>query len=81
MKEIFAEIGFGNDSFLSTEIEEGKREYRVKGFFIPNKVEGFYFRFWIFKRVFVLSTLNGFEIRGKGRNKFKILFGIRGVGR
>jgi hypothetical protein len=77
-KEIFAEVGFGNGSFLSTEIEEGDREYRVIGFLIPKKVEGFYFRFWVFKKVFVVSTLNGFEIINKRKNKLKLLFGIRG---
>jgi hypothetical protein len=79
MKKIFAEIGFGNDTFLSTEIEEGEREYRIPKFDKPKHINGYYFRFWIFKTVFVLSTNNGFEIKRKDRNKLKILFGISGI--
>lgn len=32
MKKVFAEIGFGNDTFLSTEFEEENSEYRVPKF-------------------------------------------------
>lgn len=34
MKRIFAEIGFGNETFLSTEIEEGENEYRIPEFIL-----------------------------------------------
>jgi len=78
MKNVFAEIGFGNDTFLSTEFEDGDSEYRVPKFVIPNKILGFYFRIWIFKKVFILSTNDGFETNKKDRNKLKILFGING---
>lgn len=78
MKKIYAEIGFGNESFLSTEIEEGTSEYRIPKFIKPPKIMSFYFRFWIFKKVFILSTNYGFEIVTKNRNKLKILFGISG---
>ena len=43
--KIFAEIGIGNETFLSTEFEEVDKEYRVPGFIIPKKINGFYFRF------------------------------------
>ncbi len=79
MKKIYAEIGFGNEHFLSTEIEERNKEYRIKGFILPRKIKSFYFRLWIFKKVFVLSTKNGFEVMIKDRNKLKIIFGISGV--
>ena len=79
MKKIFAEIGFGNESFLSTEFEKGKREYRISKFIKPKKIRGFYFRLWIFKKVLVLSTYNGISLNDKGRNKFKIIFGIEGT--
>jgi hypothetical protein len=79
MKKVFAEIGFGNESFFSTEIEEGDSEYRIPKFIKPKKIDGFYFRFWIFKTVFILSTKNGFEIKKKDRNKLKILFGLSGI--
>mgnify|MGYP001571949032 len=45
MKKVFAEIGFGNDTFLSTEFEEGESEYRVPKFVLPNKIHDLYFRF------------------------------------
>lgn len=78
MKKIFAEIGFGNDTFLSTEIEEANNEYRVPKLILPKKIGGFYFRFWIFKKVFILSTNHGFEIKNKDKNRLKILFGVSG---
>ena len=81
MKEIFAEIGFGNATFLSTEVEEGKKESRVSGFKIPAKIMGVYFRLWIFKKTLIISTLNGVELVKKKKNKFKLLFGVRGVDR
>lgn len=78
MKKVFAEIGIGNDSFLSTEFEEGDKEYRIMKFVFPQKITGIYFRFWLFKNVFILSSNRGIEIKKKDRNKFKLLFGISG---
>jgi hypothetical protein len=79
MKKVYAEIGFGNDTFINTEIEnEDDSEYRVPKFVKPPKVIGYYLRFWIFKKVFIFSTYKGFEIRTKDRNKLKILFGVAG---
>jgi hypothetical protein len=80
MKKIFAEVGFGNDTFFSTEIEEGESEYRIPRFAKPQKIDSYYLRFWIGKRVFIFSTNHGFEITKKDRNKIKILFGISGEG-
>ena len=40
MKKVFAEVGFGNDSFFSTEFEEGDDEYRIPKFIKPSKIEG-----------------------------------------
>ena len=81
-------MGFGNETFFSTEIEEGdgdeggparlRREYRIPKFMRPEKTTGYYLRFWIFKKVFILSTDHGFEIKNKERNRLKILFGISG---
>jgi len=78
MKKYFAEIGLGNDTFLSTEIEEGDKEYRIPKFIKPRKINGYYLRFWIFKKVFIFSTNHGFEINKKDRNNLKILFGVSG---
>lgn len=80
MKEkIFAEIGFGNESFLSTEFESDKKEFRLNKFIKPKIINGFYIRIWILKRVFVISTYNGFSVNGKNKNKFKLIFGIEGT--
>lgn len=78
MKKVFTEIGFGNKTIISTEFEEGKSEYRVNKFIVPKKINGVYFRLWIFKNVFILSTNHGLELANKEKNKFKILFGISG---
>ena len=78
MKNVYAETGFGNDSFFSTEIEEGDSEYRIPRFIKPQKILGYYIRIWLFKTVFVASTNRGFGVKKKDRNKLKILFGISG---
>lgn len=78
MKKVFAEAGWGNGTFFSTEFEEGDGEYRVPRFVRPEKICGYYLRFWLFKTVFILSTDGGFEVKKKGRNNLKLLFGISG---
>lgn len=78
MKTIYAEIGFGNETFFSTEIEEDEKEYRVAKLIFPKKIKDLYLRFWIFKKVFIFSIKDGFVIMNKDKNKLKILFGIRG---
>ena len=78
MKKVFAEIGVGNDTFLSTEFEDSDKEYRVPRFVVPDKINQVYFRFWIFKKVFILSSENGFRVMTKDRNKLKVLLGIGG---
>ena len=78
MKKVFTEIGFGNDTFLSTEFEYGDTEHRVPRFVVPDKVTEVYFRFWIFRKVFILSSKNGLVIQNKDRNELKILFGLGG---
>jgi len=79
MEKVFAEIGLGNDTFLSTEIENGDKEYRIPKLIKPKVIKGYYLRFWIFKTVFILSTDSGFKITKKNRNELKILFGISGT--
>lgn len=79
MKEkVFVEIGFGNNSFFSTEIEKGRKEYRVNKLMRPKKINGIYLRFWVFKTVFCISSYDGLTFKKKNKNKFKILFGIEG---
>ncbi len=76
--KIFAEVGVGNSSFLSIEIEKDKLEHRVRGFLIPPKIEGIYLRVWIGKRVYAISTNRFFNTTKKTKNKFKFIFGIEG---
>lgn len=78
MQKVFIEIGIGNPTFISTEIEEGNKEYRTPKFILPKKIKGLYFRLWICKTVYILSSNNGFKITNKDKNKFKLLFGISG---
>ena len=78
MIKIFAEMGIGNNSFFSTEIEKGELEHRVKHFLIPPKIEGVYLRIWIYKRVFAISTNRFFNTTKKSKIKFKLIFGIEG---
>ncbi len=78
MEKIYAEIRFGNENFLSTEIERGKKEHRVKGFILPKKFRDVYLRFWVFRRTLVLSSCDGIVFGKKGRNEFKFLFGVGG---
>jgi hypothetical protein len=78
MLKIFAEIGFGNRYFCSSEIEKGKLEHRIKGFLLPPKIEGIYLRVWIAKRVYAFSSNRFFNTTKKPRRKFKLIFGIEG---
>jgi hypothetical protein len=75
---IFTEIGFGNRSFISTEIEYGQREKRVCGF-VRFRVTGVYLRIWIGYKVYILSTRGGFETTLKSKRKFKCLIGFSGM--
>lgn len=84
-KKVYAEIGYGNDTFLSTEIEnwEGgfeKDEYRIPRFTFPKAIKEIYFRIWIGKKVYSISSNKGFNVKNKDRKKFKFLFGIGGQG-
>lgn len=76
--KMYAEAGIGNDTFFSTEYENGDREYRISKFIRPAKVEGYYIRVWIFKTVYIFATNEGLKITHKTKNKFKILFGMSG---
>ncbi len=79
MKKVYAEMGLGNPTFLSTEIEEDN-EYRISKFIFPKKISGIYFRFWFFKKVIIISSKDGIVSQKKNENKFKLLFGVQGIG-
>jgi hypothetical protein len=80
MQKVYAEVGFGNDTFCSTEVEEGDTEYRIPKFVRPAKVTEYYLRLWIGRRVLILSTRDWFKIQKKDKAKLKILIGIGGEG-
>ena len=80
-EEVYAEIGIGNETFFSTEIEKAKEEYRITKFIIPKKINGIYIRIWTLKKVLIISTYNGIKLKTKPKNKFKLIFGIEGIGK
>ena len=71
----YAEIGIGNDSFISTEIEKGEEEYRINSFFV-SEIRSFYLRMMIGHRIFIIDTKNGLVLQRKPYKKFKLLFGV-----
>lgn len=75
---IYNEIGIGNAWFICHEVEDGEIETRHKGF-AKIKRESIYLRLWVGKRVFILSSNNGFEITHKNRKAFKLLLGFAGT--
>jgi hypothetical protein len=77
---IFTEIGFGNRHFISTEIEKGAQEKRVRGF-VRMHIKSVYLRIWIGYKVYVLSSHDGFKTTFKKRQAFKFLCGIAGYAR
>lgn len=79
---IYIEYGldFDNNKFgfgKSVEVENADgTEYRTK-MSVKLKNKRYYFRVWVFKKVFILSR-NGFERINKSRHNFKIVVGIEG---
>lgn len=78
MKQVYAEMGIGNETFLSTEIEEGGHERRIKGFHLPKKITDVYVRIWVGKRVMIVSTKDGVKFVRKEKQGLKILVGVGG---
>lgn len=78
MARIFTEVGIGNPTFVSTEIEyvDG-REERVPGT-VPMKREGFYVRLWIGTSHYAWDTKDGYAFKRRNRKAFKFLFGWYG---
>lgn len=77
-EKIFAEVGFGNPRFFSTEIENNSNEKRVKGFIRPKEFRDFYLRICVFKLTLILSTYDIIKIKINKKNKFRFVFGIGG---
>lgn len=77
LHRIHNEIGIGNASFINCEIEEGENEHRVP-YWVPLNCNEIYFRLWIGKKVFILSSKNGFHMQKKSKSRFKCLVGFSG---
>jgi uncharacterized protein DUF3977 len=76
--KVFTELGYGNPSFISTEVElPDGREYRQAGF-VRIWIEGVYLRIWLGTRVFILSSQDGLKMQRKDRKAIKMLVGIQG---
>jgi len=78
MNRIYAEVGFGNKTFFSTEFEENDKESRITKFVIPKHVDDVYLRLWVFKKNLIFSIKDGVKIKEKDKACFKILFGVGG---
>lgn len=81
---LFTEIGFDLDNnkyFLgvSTEIEDyNGKEVRKPGF-VKMKIKGAYIRLWLLKLVIGIGIPEGFVLKKKSRNNFKLILGIVGI--
>ena len=74
--KMYAEVGIGNETFLSTEYEdESGDEYRRNGFRFAS-VQSIYLRVWIAHRVIILDSKERFKMKTTSRAAFKLLFGI-----
>jgi hypothetical protein len=75
----YREIGYGNATFVSTEIEYADgAEVRRQGCVPFYNITEIYLRVWIGKTVYALSSRHGWNIRTRPRKALKILFGIGG---
>ena len=74
-------MGFGNEAFFSTEIEESDQEYRLNGrkAFVKLNPKAVYVRVWLGYKVYVLSTNEGWKVKSKNKKAFKFLLGIEGA--
>jgi hypothetical protein len=69
----YSEIGIGNPTFLSTEIENELGEMRLHGFLCGPHLLSMYIRIQIFHVIFILDIPEGLIIKHKGYSKFKFL--------
>lgn len=74
----YIELGIGNKYLLRTEVElDNDYEFEVKGILGGIRFKSLYFRIWIGKRVYIFDIEEGFKIKNKNKNKFKMIFGIK----
>jgi len=78
--KVYTEIGIGNPTLINTEIEyPDGTEIRKPGF-QKMKIIDLCFRVWLDRKVYIISTKDGFKIQKNPRTDFKILIGIQGIG-
>uniref|UniRef100_UPI0038B3C001 DUF3977 family protein n=1 Tax=Paenibacillus allorhizosphaerae TaxID=2849866 RepID=UPI0038B3C001 len=71
------EFGVGNTWLVRTEIElEDGSETEARGIVGPILYHSLYFRIWIGKTVFILSSKEGLKKTAKTRRAFKLIFGV-----
>ena len=72
---LYSEIGIGNGSLVSTEIERKGDEVRVNGWAM-GVFRSVYLRLWLGKTVVVIDSVDGLKVKRKSHNRIKVLFGI-----
>ncbi|MBN1783678.1 MAG: hypothetical protein JW812_01795 [Alphaproteobacteria bacterium] len=92
-KEFYTEIGFGNPTFVNTQINEGKKETRVSGFKSMD-LKQIYMRLYLGWIVFsitlpfiwfrahkkqIIFELGAVRLTLKKNFKFKLLLGFYGI--
>lgn len=73
--QVYAEAGFGNKNFLSTEYEDEETEHRQKGFTVHQFISA-YARIWIGTQVYIIDTQEGIKHQKKRQRKCKLIIGI-----
>ena len=74
----YIEFGIGNKWMLRTEVElNDDYEFEVKGILGGIIYKSIYCRLWIGKKVYIIDSEEGFKIKNKSKNKFKLIFGIK----
>lgn len=71
----YTELGIGNESFISTEIETEACEVRTNKMLIGKPIS-VYVRIWLGKQVLIFDSKEGIKRQKKTRRCFKLLIGI-----
>lgn len=69
----YSEVGYGNPSFMSVEMEN---ETRIVGFCLE-RIVSMYVRVWVGNRVLIVDSVEGFKMGLKDKKCFKLVFGVR----
>lgn len=75
---LYREWGFGNPTFISSELDLGSHEVRVPGLLPMFRCVSWYVRVWIGRTVFIWDSVEGFKRCPKSTRRFKLVLGQRG---